>query len=54
VLKHSRFLFVLFEAVSRILRPRCQFTLPDHSSIFFQHLDARVTRDGFHHLVVTT
>jgi hypothetical protein len=29
VLKHSRFLPVLFKAVARVLRPRRKFSLPD-------------------------
>jgi hypothetical protein len=34
VLKHSRFLPVLFKAVARVLRPRRKFSLPDLTSIF--------------------
>jgi hypothetical protein len=54
VLKHSRFLPVLFKAVSGVLRPCCEFPLPDLTSVFFEHLDAGMTGDGFHHLVVAS
>ena len=39
VLKHSRFLLVLFKAVSGVLRPRCQFPLPYLTPVFLQHLN---------------
>jgi len=51
-LKHSRSGLVLFHAVSGVLRPRGKFPLSDLASIFFEHFNAGMASDGFHHLVV--
>jgi len=52
-LKLSCFLLVLFKLVSSILRPCRKLPLPYPPAILFQHLNTRMTRDGFDHLVVT-